>query len=51
MLDEIMLAGELQEPSKKLITRSIEAQDNMVQEAKIGGPPQGQSAVPGLSGR
>ena len=51
MLDEIMLAGELQEPSKKLITRNIEAQDSMVQEAKSGGPSQGQSAVPGLSGR
>jgi len=51
MLDEIMLAGELQEPSKKLITRNIEAQDNMVQEAKNGGPTQGQCAVPGLSGR
>ena len=30
MLDEMMLAGELQEPSKKAVTRVIEAQDQLV---------------------
>jgi len=39
MLDEMMLAGELQEPSKKAITRVIEAQDQLVENAKLGGPP------------
>jgi AP-1 complex subunit sigma 1/2 len=38
MLDEMMLAGELQEPSKKAITRVIEAQDQLVENAKLGGP-------------
>nr|BAD90690.1 sigma1 subunit of AP-1 complex of clathrin-coated vesicles [Botryococcus braunii] len=36
MLDEMVLAGELQEPSKKAITRAIEAQDKLVEEAKTG---------------
>ena len=30
MLDEMLLAGELQEPSKKAVTRVIEAQDQLV---------------------
>ncbi|KAK9864770.1 hypothetical protein WJX84_011888 [Apatococcus fuscideae] len=34
MLDEMLIAGELQEPSKKAITRVIEAQDTMVENAK-----------------
>ena len=33
MLDEMMLAGELQEPSKKAVTRVIEAQDQLVSRA------------------
>eukprot|EP00192_Tetraselmis_astigmatica_P017080 CAMPEP_0117669002 /NCGR_PEP_ID=MMETSP0804-20121206/11875_1 /TAXON_ID=1074897 /ORGANISM="Tetraselmis astigmatica, Strain CCMP880" /LENGTH=136 /DNA_ID=CAMNT_0005476981 /DNA_START=137 /DNA_END=547 /DNA_ORIENTATION=- len=37
MLDEVLLAGELQEPSKKLITRNIEAQDALVEQVKMGG--------------
>lgn len=36
MLDEMLLAGELQEPSKKAITRVIEAQDQLVESAKLG---------------
>ena len=47
MLDEMLLAGELQEPSKKAITRVIEAQDQLVENAKQGGP---STAVAGLSG-
>eukprot|EP00191_Tetraselmis_sp_GSL018_P014034 CAMPEP_0177587224 /NCGR_PEP_ID=MMETSP0419_2-20121207/5519_1 /TAXON_ID=582737 /ORGANISM="Tetraselmis sp., Strain GSL018" /LENGTH=141 /DNA_ID=CAMNT_0019077223 /DNA_START=127 /DNA_END=552 /DNA_ORIENTATION=- len=43
MLDEVMLAGELQEPSKKLITRNIEAQDTLVEQAKSGVPGSQQS--------
>ena len=65
MLDEMLLAGEMQEPSKKAsaqqdlatcrggccvaltdvagrmqaITRVIEAQDQLVEQAKVGGPP------------
>ncbi|KAK9829550.1 hypothetical protein WJX72_006427 [[Myrmecia] bisecta] len=38
MLDEMLIAGELQEPSKKAITRVIEAQDQLVENAKLGGP-------------
>eukprot|EP00884_Botryococcus_braunii_P011665 jgi/Botrbrau1/2049/Bobra.0047s0025.1 len=37
MLDEMVLAGELQEPSKKAIIRAIEAQDKLVEEAKSTG--------------
>lgn len=47
MLDEMLLAGELQEPSKKAVTRVIEAQDQLVENAKAGGPA---TAVAGLSG-
>ena len=48
ILDEILLAGELQEPSKKLIIRNIEMQDTMVQEAKSGVPAQGQMIAAAL---
>ena len=51
MLDEIMLAGELQEPSKKLIIRNIEAQDNLVEQAKSGIPSQGQMVTASVGGR
>ena len=37
MLDEMLLAGELQEPSKKAVTRVIEVQDQLVEAAKQGG--------------
>ena len=47
MLDEMLLAGELQEPSKKAITRVIEAQDQLVEVAKSGAPA---TSVAGLSG-
>lgn len=36
ILDELLLAGELQEPSKKVVTRAIEAQDALVEQAKAG---------------
>lgn len=42
MLDELLLAGELQEPSKKAIGRMIEAQDQLVENAKNGVEEQGQ---------
>lgn len=37
MLDEMLVAGELQEPSKKAVTRVIEVQDQLVEAAKQGG--------------
>lgn len=46
MLDEMLLAGELQEPSKKAVTRVIEVQDQLVEAAKQGGAP----ASAGLAG-
>lgn len=42
MLDEMLIAGEMQEPSKKAITRVIEAQDQMVENAKMGTTPAAQ---------
>jgi AP-1 complex subunit sigma 1/2 len=36
ILDELLIAGELQEPSKKAIGRVIEAQDLLVENAKNG---------------
>mmetsp|Transcript_7126 Transcript_7126/g.15592 ORF Transcript_7126/g.15592 Transcript_7126/m.15592 type:complete len:160 (+) Transcript_7126:193-672(+) len=36
ILDELLLAGELQEPSKRAISRAIEVQDQMVEAAKTG---------------
>lgn len=36
ILDELLIAGELQEPSKKAISRVIEAQDQLVENAKNG---------------
>jgi hypothetical protein len=49
MLDEMLLAGELQEPSKKAITRVIEAQDQLVENAKQGvGLPEGTAAPGGI---
>lgn len=40
ILDELLLAGELQEPSKKAISRVIEAQDQLVENAKMGNTPE-----------
>ncbi|KAF8059134.1 AAP19-1 [Scenedesmus sp. PABB004] len=37
ILDEILIAGELQEPSKRAVSRVIEAQDQLVEQAKDGG--------------
>jgi len=36
ILDELLIAGELQEPSKKAISRVIEVQDQLVENAKNG---------------
>lgn len=36
LLDEMMIGGELQESSKKTIARVIEAQDQLVENAKQG---------------
>eukprot|EP00877_Chromochloris_zofingiensis_P013119 jgi/Chrzof1/8060/UNPLg00105.t1 len=36
ILDELLIAGELQEPSKKTISRVIEAQDQLVENVKSG---------------
>ncbi|KAF6262334.1 AP complex, mu/sigma subunit [Scenedesmus sp. NREL 46B-D3] len=36
ILDELLIAGELQEPSKRVISRVIEAQDQLVEQAKDG---------------
>jgi AP-1 complex subunit sigma 1/2 len=47
MLDEMLLAGELQEPSKKAVSRVIEVQDQLVESAKLGG---GNPASAGLAG-
>jgi AP-1 complex subunit sigma 1/2 len=41
ILDEMLLAGELQEPSKRAIAKAIEAQDQLVEQAKLGLPPEG----------
>lgn len=40
MLDELIIAGELVEPSKKAIAKAIEAQDGIVDLAKIGQEPE-----------
>lgn len=36
ILDELLLAGELQEPSKRVVSRAIEQQDALVEQAKAG---------------
>lgn len=36
ILDELLIAGELQEPSKRAVGRFIEAQDQLVEQAKDG---------------
>lgn len=36
ILDELLLAGELQETSKKAVARCIEAQDQLVEQVKAG---------------
>ncbi len=38
ILDELLIAGELQEPSKRVISKAIEAQDILVENAKNGVP-------------
>ncbi len=36
ILDELLLAGELAEPSKRSVSRVVEAQDLLVEQAKLG---------------
>jgi hypothetical protein len=38
MLDEMLLGGEMSEPSKRAVSRVVEAQDVMVEQAKLAGP-------------
>ena len=38
MLDELLVGGEMAEPSKKVVNRVVEAQDILVEEAKLAGP-------------
>ena len=40
ILDELLLAGELQETSKKAVGRVIEAQDQLVEQVKAGNAPE-----------
>lgn len=47
IIDELLLAGELQEPSKRVINRAIESQDLMVEQAKQG---YGGHTAPAVSG-
>lgn len=50
ILDEMLLGGELQEPSKKAVSRVLEAQDQLVEAAKVGSDGTGSvpRSVPGL---
>ncbi|GIL56611.1 hypothetical protein Vafri_11946 [Volvox africanus] len=43
ILDELLVAGELQEPSKKAIHKHIQDQDDMVEKAKNGTAEEGQA--------
>lgn len=36
ILDELLLAGELQEPSKRVVLQKVEAQDQLVEQVKSG---------------
>ena len=47
ILDELLLAGELAEPSKRSVSRVVEAQDQLVEQAKLGIP---QNNTPMMSG-
>jgi AP-1 complex subunit sigma 1/2 len=38
ILDELLLAGELQEPSRRVVGRAVELGDQLVEAAKLGGP-------------
>jgi AP-1 complex subunit sigma 1/2 len=37
VLDELVVGGELAEPSRRAVARAIEAQDQLVEQAKLGG--------------
>lgn len=38
ILDELLVGGEMAEPSKRVVSRVVEAQDVLVEEAKLAGP-------------
>jgi len=50
ILDELLLAGEVQEPSKRVVGRVIEAQDQLVEQAKMGGVPERPIVITGPRG-
>lgn len=51
ILDELLLGGELAEPSKRAVSRVIDAQDQLVIAAKLGGgPEQGGPVITGPRG-
>jgi len=50
ILDELLLAGELQEPSKRAVNRVIDAQDQLVEQSKLGGPEKNTIVITGPRG-
>lgn len=50
ILDELLLAGELEEPSKRAVNRAVEAQDQLVEQAKLRGPEQNMPVITGPRG-
>lgn len=40
ILDELLLGGEMQEPSKKVVIQMVEQQDHVVEQASLGIPAQ-----------
>lgn len=47
VLDELIVGGELCEPSRRAAARAIEAQDQLVEQAKLGGPENEAAAATG----
>ena len=50
ILDELLLAGELAEPSKRAVSRVVEAQDQLVEQAKLGVPQNNMPVIRGPRG-
>lgn len=50
ILDELLIAGELQEPSKRVINRMIEQQDQLVELVKMGAGPADNIEITGPRG-
>lgn len=50
ILDELLLAGEMAEPSKRTVSRVVDAQDQLVEQAKLGGPQQNMPVITGPRG-